>query len=396
MEARTPSKRKQGLARRLAFGVAIASFSFIAMLLAGEAAFAIFSYRGVSLFCDGRYRPKFHSRVFSPESGRVVDMRINQFGFRGPDWSIAKANDDLRLAFVGDSFVAAVAVDEKETFVDLARQPIESRIGRNCECMNFGVSGRDLADYLIHYRLFVRQFHPDVVVVCFYHGNDLRGRLPALADPKTAIDYAAMRTPDTPGLNGWLLEHSRLYNWYTATTRAARDNLREWAVRRSPDAYYRTMKERFERRWEDYRVYLDPPDEPSLACWNVIENQLAAFQKEVTADGARLLVVGIPAEEQVSDDDWQRLCHEGGREDEKGWSRLAPDRRLAQIADRNGIDFLPAMKALRSAASDDLFFGRGHLTPAGHRIVADAIADRLSQSAGQMADRRSVDTNRQR
>jgi hypothetical protein len=93
------------------------------------------------------------------------------------------------------------------------------------------------------------------------------------------------------------------------------------------------------------------------AAFDFLLGQLADTCKEI---GARLLVVYIP----------QRSG---------GPSNAA----LTDAIAKHGLAFVDVTGALRQRPEPELYLVNGHLNPAGHRIVADEIAAKLSNSAGQ-------------
>ena len=43
------------------------------------------------------YKPNFEGTALG------VDLKTNRLGFRGPDWSLEKSDDTVRIALIGDS-----------------------------------------------------------------------------------------------------------------------------------------------------------------------------------------------------------------------------------------------------------------------------------------------------
>ena len=330
--------------------------------------------------------------MFDLESQQPVRLRINGDGFRGPDIPIAKSEDTLRVAVIGDSFVSAVSVAEQETFTHLLGEALKPVADRpKVETMNFGVSGADLADYLQFYRHFVSKYRPDVVVCCFFHGNDLADRFPELADSSQPHPFSQYCVPKFRGLKRLLGRHSRFYMWYEIKIRNLRDQLRAWSKQTLPGIYYYCMGNRFERRLDDYMIYISERNEKIDRRWEVVEQQLACLQREVSQAGAKLLLVGIPRAEQVDREMWQMLCREGNKTEGQGWSRIYPDQRLSEICTRIGVAYLPLLGDFQAEGRGvDLYFGREHFNPEGHRVVADLIAKGLCSrgivSPAQIAD----------
>jgi hypothetical protein len=96
-------------------------------------------------------------------------VQINKHGFRDEEYSLER-NDKKRIAILGDSMTEAVQVDLEQTFHGLQQAELENRL----EVLNFGVRGYSTGQELLTYRHFVRQFSPDIVVLAFYPGNDIK------------------------------------------------------------------------------------------------------------------------------------------------------------------------------------------------------------------------------
>jgi hypothetical protein len=103
-------------------------------------------------------------------------VRINRFGFRGGDVPEQPPADTLRIAVLGDSFVDSGNLSEKQSFTG----QIESHLaacpafkGRRVEVLNFGVSGYGATQELLRLQELVARFHPRMVLLGFYIGNDV-------------------------------------------------------------------------------------------------------------------------------------------------------------------------------------------------------------------------------
>lgn len=107
------------------------------------------------------------------EADHAIVGRINRFGWRDRDWKIAKPTGTLRVAILGDSFVEAMQVEADSTFPALAERTLSERLGRPVELMNFGRSGYTQSEELLTLRNEVVQFHPDIVMLFFFPGNDI-------------------------------------------------------------------------------------------------------------------------------------------------------------------------------------------------------------------------------
>jgi hypothetical protein len=96
--------------------------------------------------------------------------------------------------------------------------------------------------------------------------------------------------------------------------------------------------------------------------------------------GAELVVVVAPSYFQVNADSWRWLVGGDTRERNRYEVDL-PNRRLAAIAERQGLrllDLLPAIQQAQASGARLYFPADGHWTSAGHAFAAEQIAAYLA------------------
>lgn len=367
--------------RRTGAKLLLAAASIALALLVAELAVRFLSEEGVSLLVKDtivghRYRAGAVARPFVREAGKRVLLRFNSDGFRGIDPLEPKPDNLFRIAVLGDSYVAGVAVEEEDLLTSrLARRGRTLAPSREIEVLNFGVSGHGTAQNLLVWRNFVRKTRPDVVVVCFYNGNDLSDNHPDLSTahrPYFRLDEqgAAVPLPFSAGrvaLTRFLADRSALYVWHHGKIRGIRDLFRS-AVRR-PSAGIEIL-------------HPLPPD-PYPAAWQLTEAILKRLAEEVRSAGSEFLLVSLPAPEQVSEGSWNQLVAFLGAERAARYRRDHPETKLAGIAERLAIEFLPLREAFAARAGIEELYCTGegtwgHFNEAGHRVAGEAIAERLA------------------
>ena len=108
-----------------------------------------------------------------PRRGKHT-YRMNSFGFRGPEWSAAKARGTVRGVVIGDSMVFGSGVDDGDTIdAALARRLGRTHAGTPVEILNLGVEGTNLPGYVELYRAATQRLAPDFVVLFLFLPNDL-------------------------------------------------------------------------------------------------------------------------------------------------------------------------------------------------------------------------------
>lgn len=356
-------------------------FALLLPLALLEIGLRLFSDDGVSLLIKDlelgyRYRRNFSKTIHMAESGENVSLRFNRFGFRGPDWESSRRPGVARIAVLGDSFVAAMAVNESDTAAARLQDRLNRESGsRQVEVLNFGVSGASTAQSLITWRSVVSSLQPDVVLLCFYNGNDLSDNHPQLSSalrPYLRLNEAGelTRHPDPSWRwrwGQWLAEHSHLYVWQRSKMQGLRDRLRS-ATNTVPPGL---------------RCFDTHPPDPYPEAWRLTEALIGALAREVVDQGARFVLVAVPSHEQVIPEAWQALLDRLSAEEKARYRSDEPDRRLRELADRLGIEFVSLLPVFqRSAKQLPLFFeNRGHWNEAGNDLAAAEMARALNANA---------------
>lgn len=367
--------------KRRVFGVAATVLGMALGLALAEGAVRWLAADAISLLVKDpvvgqRYRPGFARTIYVREADREIFERFNREGFRGPDYRIEHPPSPVRrIAVLGDSFIAGIGVDEGETF---CRQLEKSAAlaGEKWEVMNFGVSGFGTAQEYLVWRDIVRAYRPDIVVVCFFDGNDLADNCRQLTTGHRPyftlgsngdielLPMAAGRVE----LTRWLTEHSFLFAWHHQRVQTVRGYFRRAAGAVAPR----------------YQVFDTEPGPAVREAWQITERILSRWQTQVREGRTRLVLVSIPAPEEVVDAAWDRLAARIAPAERSRYWRDHPQKQLEGIAARQGIPYIPLQAALREAErTDAVHFFRdeewGHWSPGGCRAAASAALPALRE-----------------
>jgi hypothetical protein len=336
-------------------------------------------------------------------SENAVFVRFNEHGMRDRPRSLPKPPGTLRIALLGDSYVEAKQVDLEETVGAVLERELDlcpSLEGREVEVLNFGVSGYGTTQALLMFRERARKFAPDIVILGFFVGNDIRNNSLALqgASKPHFVERDGDLVLDTSFAEGigTLLRNSALgRSWYEMTPYSRTAQLVAATLRA------RREREREERRREeertaataagtpgfepglDHAIFFEPAAEPWESAWRLSEKILARLRDEVEDTGAHFLLATIGTGIQVHPDPAVRsaFARTLGVPDLE-----APERRLSLIARRQAIDHLPLVPPLRRYAEVTGscvhgFVGAvpcgGHWNSLGHRVAASALAERI-------------------
>jgi hypothetical protein len=318
-------------------------------------------------------------------------VEINSAGLRDREHALAKPPDTLRIAVLGDSYTEALQVDRESAFWAVAERELAqcpALAGRVVEAINFGVSGFGTAQQLQTLRHLVWDYDPDVVVVAFLTGNDVRNNSRALEpdamrpyfvveEGKLVLDDSFLEGPEWRRTQSvwwrgkqWLLQRSHVVQMAFRV----RDVLRQ-KVETPPPAI-------------DQAIYAEPKDAAWVQAWDVTERMLRAMNEEVAAHGAafQLLVLTNPWQVHPDPAVRARAAAEAGVTD-----LLYPDRRVEAFARSAGIPVLALVDRFRREAEssgrclhgfENALLCGGHWNAEGHRLGGELLAAELCERLG--------------
>ena len=340
-------------------------------------------------------------------NGQTFQLRINSTGQRGNEIG-ARAPGELRLLFLGDSFTMAQNLPEEETFVGRTAGLLTQALPFPTRCINAGVNGYSTYQELASYRYHGRKVQPDVVVLCFFVGNDFRDNMVGTRQGRSLNPVLI------PTLERFVSRHQEPF--LRRGDAALRDPLSGDLVLR-PQAPWLEMLERssflarllgsryasITGRWTGDIARLDRHSRYhfyELGLFQQRSDGLFATSVELTLeavrqlhnmateDGADLVTVLLPSQHQVDEARWRRTLTELGVEERAlgNLDKRYPNRLMAAFCASRGIPLLdlhdafagaPDPSRLYTAAIDDL-----HFSAAGHALAATSMAAFLTQRLG--------------
>jgi hypothetical protein len=347
---------------------------------------------------DLGYRmPLSHHGLDYDERGRF-EYRLNSLGFRGPelpDEGQAMVPGLTRILFVGDSFLTPSLRDEELIQTTCTREL--SRRGLEAEAYTLCCNDYGTAQELLLLEQYGPRVQPDAVVLEVFPHNDLANNTLELAGlvETSAGDY--IRPYFVP--HGEDLEQT----WAQPSRAFLRRHLRCFAlldralIERAKGgglfAWYAPwpltqlgMAERLKRGSapaESRELYREhAPGHPWERAWEVTGALVRAFADRARGLGARVLVLVIPSIQQV-EVNAITYCIEAQIEQARGAAPLAPidpnlpERRLADVGRKAGIEMRFLLEPLRAAAlSGKTSYGNdGHLNGRGSTLAGRVVAD---------------------
>jgi lysophospholipase L1-like esterase len=257
-----------------------------------------------------------------------------------PDRRPARTREDA-LWVIGDSFTFGNGVDHEQTFVGL----LDAAAGPAGSFVNCGTPGYGPRQYLL--RLTHRLAHeppPRAVLVCCYLGNDFQDTL-----WDKPVDPGEGKSTEPPSLKGLLKRSSHLY-------------------RLTSKVWHRVRPTREDRVWREL-FSATAWEGPFLSrAAERFGEAMGAVVGACRASAVPLVIALVPPEYTV------RGATAGDSDRDPA---LPVERATALLAELEVrvVDLTPALDAV---GADDAYWPLdGHLSPAGHRAVADALAPLL-------------------
>ena len=322
----------------------------------------------------------------------VVPVQINQHGLRDVERDYTKPADVFRVMVLGDSFVEAMHVPLEATFPHVLGQQLNRGDGPRIEVMGAGVSGYGTASELLYFEREGKRYKPDLVVLAFYPGNDVKNNSPTLEDklrPAYTTDGALQKVVGDASpkpLHGWraLLARSAAYHYIRKVLLTRQPALADALARHGllQRDVIPTVPER-DGVPVDYGVYASAPTPEWQEAWAHTERLLSELQGATAASGAQLVIAIVSSRDQVYPQWWQEVVDTYPRMQSQTWDLSAPQRHIESWCAQHGVPCVALAPTFREAASHSVeplhFHHDGHWTATGHHLAASVLKDFLEQ-----------------
>ena len=309
-------------------------------------------------------------------------VRFNQLGLRDPRDRYEKPPGTFRILLLGDSFMEAVQVEQRETTAAVLEARLRAlRPDLNVEVINAGVAGWSTGIEGLYLDAEGHRFEPDLVLVGFFIGNDLHDNYYKLQLEGDDLDKAVKpyfglardgqvvkRDPPPPpppssALLPALRACCRLWNVIETGVLnrfgGGQANIPLWAA--APmDAPTRAL-------------YDVEPSAEFKEGWEITSQLFGRLKARTDALGVPLAVFVIPDSPQLSENEWRDLM--GDRRVTRGRAEMhAPNRQLEAIAERYRLpllDLLPVLQQESGGSSRRFYFNTDqHWNRDAHALAA--------------------------
>lgn len=385
---RSTSRKILLLAGALFAGVLIAELSLRALGVAHPRISQRDEYRGTVL------RPGV--QWWFTDEGHA-HIKINDDGFRDRNRSLKKPPETVRIAVLGDSYVAAWQVPMEQRLTEVLERELNGQKpfgAKRVEVLNFGVPGYGTAQELMTLRHVVWKYEPDIVVLAFLTGNDLRNNSKKLQNDD-GRPYFYLRDGELVFDDSFRTSPGHVKTWwenaayaamdYSCVLQVCYDARKTFIKRRSSQQARAAANDVPDELGLDTLIYREPADDVWEDTWRVTEALLTLMSHEVEAHNARFLVVtlsnGIQAHPDAS---VRRQMMETLGVD----TLFYPDRRLKAAGQREGFDVINLAPRFQTYAEEHNAYlhgfentklGEGHWNERGHRLAGELLAEEIGR-----------------
>lgn len=328
------------------------------------------------------------------DEGRAY-VKISKQGLRDREHPVAKPANTYRIAVLGDSYAEAMQVAQERAFWWLLPQRLQAcgfAAGKQIETLNFGVSGYGTANELLVLRTRVWRYQPDMVLLAFFPGNDVRNNSRALEtekfwpffslkDGRLYLDTAFRDDPEFKekqriASQRALLQESRVYQ---LLRRVRAGNIAQH-FHNAPVAAALAAGEKLTEPGLDEQVFHEPADAKWREAWAITDALVLAADEETRAHGARFVLTILSTPGTVYPNPQMRARYAASLGVK---SLFYPEERLQRLGNEHGFDVLALAPQMQRAADEKHVFlhgfentkpGFGHWNEAGHALAAELIA----------------------
>ncbi|MGE3986908.1 SGNH/GDSL hydrolase family protein [Pseudorhodoplanes sp.] len=327
----------------------------------------------------------------------TAHVRMNRYGFRGPDWPERPDGKTIRIAMLGDSFLDSTNLSEDEALNRVVEKEIAScpaLAGRRVEVLNFGVSGYGTGQQFLQLQQKVAGFQPQLVLVGYYAGNDVMNNSQALSVEGQKTKPYFLEKPDgalqldTSFRDSEAFRNEVRSDWQRRLVnssyllQALKQVTRGKTMVPAPLEFSTAVDGKLRGRYrpEAIGLYAPPGDETWRSAWSVTEKTFLQMR-----DWSRQRQLGFGL--VIIPDPVQALPGQAERDSNAKAIGAAdldyPVSRLAQFATQNGMPTLSLLEPFREHGDRERVFlygfppklGSGHLNGTGNALGGKLIAD---------------------
>jgi len=327
---------------------------------------------------------------------RVI-YKFNSLGFRDREHTLTKDSNTFRIVVLGDSFSFAQGVPFEQSFPYLLEQKLNSNpnIQKKVELINLGMWGFGTDREYLTLKYIGLKFHPDLVILAFYTGNDVRNNYAEFENRYSHVyqdeNISSLNNRPFFSINetGELCE----LPVQSQIMYAERKNFIYGILRKFRSPYYlRSKIENFEQQkvtkeYEvngvpiDYYVYASDYPADWQEAWNITKTLILTVDNESNENGAQFLLVSLTNPDQVHNEYWSESLETYPEMYNKEWDLEKPEKILGGFSADNNINYLQLVPNFREYVNRTNVRVHGqydrHWNANGHKLAAELIYNKL-------------------
>jgi len=343
---------------------------------------------------DRGWSPRPNAKTVWAGEGEVSEVKINSFGMRDRERTLEKPTNSYRIALLGDSFIEALQVPLEKTALSIMETQLKTcpiLKGKNIEVLNFGVQGYGTAQELMTWRHHAQQFSPDLVILGFYPGNDIRNNHRALEHDHLRpyfiqkegklVEDLSFRTINPNSIERDQYTFSKLDQLpYPLMT-----NSRILQLIRQAEIESKRRQLQKDYQETDINFYKEPPDQNWQQAWKITEQLITLLRDEVKAKGKDFMLIMISDSFQVLPDPKKR---QEFMQKHQIQDLFYPNKRIEALGKREEFPVLQLAKPLQKEAErtgiclhgfENAEVCGGHWNVQGNRIAGELMASQVCQ-----------------
>jgi len=129
------------------------------------------NFRREVAFVEPHYRPGQNQSAPPQAEGPLGSTSTNNLGFRMLADVKDKRPDERRILLLGDSYLAAMEVDARDSFFEIVSRRLDEETRGRWKIINLGISSGSPLQYLMQLHHWGERLQPDLVIV-FLGAND--------------------------------------------------------------------------------------------------------------------------------------------------------------------------------------------------------------------------------
>jgi hypothetical protein len=315
---------------------------------------------------------------------------VNALGFRDREHAIAKPPGTLRIIGIGDSFVYGM-VPPEQNFLRVAARRLDTRVvdSLDVEMVMMGLGGYGPENVAGLVRSLALRMDPDLLVVCFFVGNDVTG-IPVRAEVLRGRRYftgstSRWRTLARRSRLFLLAEHAAVQLVSTVRSGERGGDERPPSGTAAPDRSPRRLSvEYVEVQAVRLPVYMPGEREKTEPLWRTAEHWLRDIDDRCDGAGVPWALLAIPSEIQVDPAVRASVLERLGISRD-ALDPDAPQRRLRALARDLGVPFVDPLDRMRAAtdAGGRLYVPDDtHWNARGNALAGEILAEVLEDLIG--------------